>query len=393
MPTLRKDRGNVWLARVIINGETVDSRFFPAGRKKGPEWMAARKWEIQRKKEILEKINQDRRILSGFEQLLDWGEKYLAHVEKTMRRQTLVEKQTVMRDFFSFCKENNISGFEKITKPILVTWLSEVADERGPDRANRYRKNLLAAWHWGIDSVEGFPQDFPILERIKPFQVDSEERYVPPEEDVIKVLQVASGQDLVMLLTFYYTGARRGEVFRLVWSDVDLKGGKIRLVDHKGGSGKKRVRWISMHPTLVDALRWWEEVRPCKVENVFMRLENDTALGKPYTQRLKFLSVLCARAGVRPFGFHAIRHKAASIAFMEGGLNAAQQLMGHSRATTTDIYIRSAGLYSGQEMIVDALGNSAIGQAADKLLENKMPHRGSSCEAFCNQNLVTNKVR
>ena len=138
---------------------------------------------------------------------------------------------------------------------------------------------------------------------------------------------------------------------------------------------------------------WWEEMRPCKVENVFMRLENDTALGKPYTQRLKFLSVLCARAGVKPFGFHAIRHKAASIAFMEGGLNAAQQLMGHSRATTTDIYIRSAGLYSGQEMIVDALGNSAIGQAADKLLENKIPHRGSSCEAFCNQNLVTNKVR
>ena len=96
---------------------------------------------------------------------------------------------------------------------------------------------------------------------------------------------------------------------------------------------------------------------------------------------------------MKPFGFHAIRHKAASIAFVEGGLNAAQQLMGHSRATTTDIYIRSAGLYSGQDMIVDALGNSAIGQAANTLLESKMPHGAESREAFCNQNLVTNKVR
>ncbi len=150
-----------------------------------------------------------------------------------------------MQDFFRYCKERHLCGFENITKPFLIRWLTKVADERGPDRANRYRKNLLAAWHWGIDAIEEFPQEFPILERIKPFPVDRQERYIPPEEDIIKVLQAASGQDLVMLLTFYYTGARRGEVFRLVWSDVDLENGKIRLVDHKGGSGKRRVRWIT----------------------------------------------------------------------------------------------------------------------------------------------------
>lgn len=245
MPTLRKDRGNAWLARVSICGEIVETKFFPPGRKKGPEWLAARKWEIQRKKEILEKSVQQVRMLTGFELLLAWGERYLSHVEKTIGRKTLVEKRTVMQDFFRYCKERHLCGFENITKPFLIRWLTKVADERGPDRANRYRKNLLAAWHWGIDAIEEFPQEFPILERIKPFPVDRQERYIPPEEDIIKVLQAASGQDLVMLLTFYYTGARRGEVFRLVWSDVDLENGKIRLVDHKGGSGKRRVRWIT----------------------------------------------------------------------------------------------------------------------------------------------------
>ena len=29
-------QGNAWLARVIINGQEVDSRIFPPGRKKGP---------------------------------------------------------------------------------------------------------------------------------------------------------------------------------------------------------------------------------------------------------------------------------------------------------------------------------------------------------------------
>ena len=47
--------------------------------------------------------------------------------------------------------------------------------------------------------------------------------------------------------------------------------------------------------------------------------------------------------------------------------------MGHSKATTTDIYVRSAGLYNDQDIIVDALGESSIGKAANELLESKMP--------------------
>lgn len=184
MPTLRKDRGNAWLARVSICGEIVETKFFPPGRKKGPEWMAARKWEIERKKELLQKVAQKEKILTGFELLLAWSERYLAHVEKTMGKKTFVEKKTVMQNFCRYCKTRHLSGFEKITKPFLIRWLSEIADERGPDRANRYRKNLLAAWHWGIDAIEGFPQEFPILERIKPFPVDPQERYIPPEQDI-----------------------------------------------------------------------------------------------------------------------------------------------------------------------------------------------------------------
>ena len=74
-------------------------------------------------------------------------------------------------------------------------------------------------------------------------------------------------------------------------------------------------------------------------------------------------------------------------------LNAAQILMGHARATTTDIYIRSAGLYAPQDMILDALGNSGIGQAIGGLLEREMPRQPVTAEAFCNQNHVTNVVQ
>ena len=402
MPTKLKSRDGCWLARVMINGRQVDSKVFPAGRLKGPEWTAAKNWEVQRKKELMAaqaetqaqaQPQEQARTLSGFELLLAWGERYLAYAERTMSRATTSEKKTVMKAFFGYCREEGIASLEAVTRPLLTQWLLDLSEERGPDRANRYRQNLLAAWHSGMEAIEGFPQGAPALERIKPFPVDAVERYVPPEEDVIKVLNEAHGQDLVMLLTYYYTGARRGEVFRLTWADVNLAEARIRLVDHKAGGGRQRVRWLAMHPELVRALAWWRDARPLPVDNVFMQLQNDVHRGQPFTQRNKLMPLLCKRAGVRPFGFHALRHKAASIAFEAGGLNAAQILMGHSRATTTDRYVRSAGLYSRQDVITEALGGSGIGQAAEGLLEKEMPQEVTTPGANCKRSIVNGMLQ
>ena len=83
---------------------------------------------------------------------------------------------------------------------------------------------------------------------------------------------------------------------------------------------------------------------------------------------------LCRKAHVKPpFGFHAIRHKSAAITFVSSGLNAAQVLMGHYRATTTDRYTKSAGLYTDQSEILSALGGSGIGQVVEDLLKTKIP--------------------
>ena len=95
MPTLRKDRGNAWMGRVVIDGKQVDCKFFPPGKPKGPEWLAARQWEVNRRKELLEAQANHIRTLTGLELLLAWGEKYLDFVHRTMSRKTYVEKNTV----------------------------------------------------------------------------------------------------------------------------------------------------------------------------------------------------------------------------------------------------------------------------------------------------------
>ena len=391
MPTLRRDRGNGWWARVMKDGRQTACKMFPPGKKGGPEWRAAKEWEEQTAKELERNAPP---TPTGLEKLLAWGEGYVAHAERSMKKQTKVEKNTVMNAFFTFCKEEGISDLSAVTKPKVYKFLSAVADGKSPNRANVYRKNLLAAWNWGAGYVEGFPQERSFIETIAPFQVEEGERYVPPEEDVIKVLKVAKGQDLVMLLTYYYTGGRRSELFRLSWEqDVRLETGRLRLTDYKGRNGKKRTRWHVMHPELVKAYAWWWNARPCKVDNVFMQTHCKTHLGEPFTQRRWLMANLCEKAGVTPFGFHGLRHKSAAITFEAGGIAAAQILMGHERATTTDRYVRSVGLYSDQSAILDALGNSGIGSAIAELLEKGMPHEVPAHEAFCTQDHVHNVVQ
>lgn len=423
MPTLRRDRGNQWLARVILNGMQVGSQFFPAGRKKGPEWTAAKSWEVNTKQAVEsmlasgvpllqalaslgldpgEKLRQqlqdeaqelEQQIPLGLERLLGWGEAYLAHATRTMQKKSVTEKNTVLKAFTEFCAEEGIVDLEGVTKPAVYKFLCGIADEKTNNRANVYRKNLLAAWNWGVDFVEGFPKSDWVISSIPDFPVEEAERYVPPEEDVIKVLQKAHGQDLVMLLTYYFTGGRRSELFRLSWEkDVRLAEARIRLTDHKGKNGKKRVRWYDMHPELVKAYAWWLEARPCKVDNVFMQTHCHSSMGEPFKQRRWLMSRLCDRAGVKAFGFHGMRHKSAAITFKDGGLANAQLLMGHENATTTDRYVKSIGLYTDQSEIVNALGNHRIGQEGIRLLR-EMPLEGSAQEAFCNQSHVTSVIQ
>ncbi len=54
------------------------------------------------------------------------------------------------------------------------------------------------------------------------------------------------------------------------------------------------------------------------------------------------LGRLCKKAEVSPFGFHAIRHffAVSLVKSQQTDLTDIQRLLGHQRATTTDIYLR-----------------------------------------------------
>ena len=172
-----------------------------------------------------------------------------------------------------------------------------------------------------------------------------------------------------MLMVFYYTAARAGEVFRLIWSDINFETQMIKLQDRKTKGGKVRQRWLPMHRDLADALAWWRDNRQCEVDNVFFQEQNDTCMGKPFAHRSHFLPNLCQRAGVKKFTFHAIRHLAASKTFLSSGVNGASILLGHYNKNTTERYLKSAGLYGPNTEIVNALREDVVGEVSHSLFE------------------------
>ena len=103
-------------------------------------------------------------------------------------------------------------------------------------------------------------------------------RYVPPKDDFWKVFNLTEGQDRIMLLTFLHLAARRSELFRLKWSDVDFENSRVRLWTRKRKGGALESDWLPMTDELNQALAGWKEEIPIKGNYVVVPQPNSATI-------------------------------------------------------------------------------------------------------------------
>ncbi|MCF6776739.1 site-specific integrase [Thiotrichales bacterium 19X7-9] len=125
-----------------------------------------------------------------------------------------------------------------------------------------------------------------------------------------------------IVLTAYYTGMRRGEIFSLKWEDIDLKLNQIILDKDNTKSGK--IRDIPLNS---------------KLREIFINLpEPKTGLvfkspktGDKLDNIKKSWATLMKKAEIENFRFHDLRHNFASQLVMKGeSLSVVRELLGHS---------------------------------------------------------------
>ncbi len=335
MPYKEKNK-KTWMATVTFREQRFVSR--QATKR------AALEWE-QEKKAELKKIPVTR---MAFSVLVN---EYLDFVTARYTKFTYKEKVRSAKRLRVFLGGD--VPLDEITPKIIQKHLLVLAGERSNNVANRQRKNLLAMWTWGrkILDIEENP-----ISKIEKFPHDKQPQYTPSEEDVLKVMLVVQGQDKVLVEAYLNTGARRSEIFRLTWDDVNFEKSEIRLWTRKTKDGSLVGEWIAMNKRLADHLYRWFQNTPFKDRpEVFICDQVGPHYGHPFKWRRTFMRSICERAGVKPFGFHALRRFFASLLYDKHKVSkpTIQGLLRHKSPTTTDRYLQ--GIMDGQREAVDLL--------------------------------------
>jgi integrase len=159
-----------------------------------------------------------------------------------------------------------------------------------------------------------------------------------------------------LLITAMFTGMRASELRGLPWSDVDLDAGVIQVrqrADAWGKIGKPKSkagkRDIPLAPIVVNTLREWKLTCPKRDSgkkdangNAVMVLDLVFPNGVGNVESIqniykRFWNPVQEECGLPHYGFHALRHVAASlfIAYLNWTPKRVQEVMGHSSITVT----------------------------------------------------------
>ena len=155
---------------------------------------------------------------------------------------------------------------------------------------------------------------------------------------------VATSDQKDLLIAYLITGARRSEILKWTWDDIDFENGIYALHTRKSRSRTIKTTHHEM-PTLLDEVlqRRFKKRHPT-LPYVFWHRFWDRKLKDWREDRYQYLNKftvkLCKKAKVPPFNLHQLRHLATAILKDKADMSLAklQRFLRHDHQKTTEIY-------------------------------------------------------
>lgn len=170
----------------------------------------ARNWVREEKKRIKDK---KRSSPANDLMLYDLSQKYLVSCKIDFSKKTFDEKKFCLERFYEAVGDILVTDVEPVH---ILDFVNKRAKSMSKNAANKDRKNLKAFYSWLLE-MYGVMYDPTAPIKKKPHEKNP--RRLIPIQDILEVLMAAKGHDRVFIGTFWHTGARLGEVFRLTWAD------------------------------------------------------------------------------------------------------------------------------------------------------------------------------
>ncbi|MCB9557340.1 MAG: site-specific integrase [Deltaproteobacteria bacterium] len=355
---VRKDRRKGWL---------VDFRWtYPDGRRVRIRQVAPSNTKQsaltleRRLKNELENPTPERREAPGFAAFAEeFMETYVASNNKPSERES---KECIFRNYLNPRFGNH--SLETISYRDVERFKADLLGQAlSPKRIN----NILAV----LRRLLTYAVEIEILERapkVKALKVAPTARDFLTNDEYRRLIERASEESLwgLALKVAGECGLRLGEILGLFWDDLDLVSGVLTvrraLVRGVMGSPKGgRERKIPLQADLIRELRSFKHL---KGDHVF----SDEA-GSPLTKKMaeRAIKRVCRRAGLRPIGWHCLRHTYCSHLAMAGvSPRSIQELAGHADIRTTMGYMHLA----------PAALNQAVAELAEfRAKENPFGHQ------------------
>lgn len=229
----------------------------------------------------------------------------------------------------------------QVTPGMISAYLVNIRKTISAYTANKELGALRAMWNFGIKPPNRWFIENP-TDGIEFFPVEKKVKYVPPMEDVKRVILAAEGETQDYLWAIALTLGRMSEVNRLEWKDVDFENKSVKLYTRKSKGGNLVPRTIPMCKTLKEVLerRLKGNRTPWVFWHTYYSRKVKEWVTGPYAGRKRIMTTLCKKAQVKYFRFHPLRHFGASMLVNEGvDPKTIQELLGHSNFKTTELYL------------------------------------------------------
>ena len=289
---------------------------------------------------------------------------YTSVIKEEVKRSTLNNKNKIYRTHIAPYFAN-----KKINKISLVDFQNWKLAIQQKGYSHEYQKDLYASFNAIINFAVKYEYinvnhlaklgNFKCPEKInKKFQIWTKEEFdkfiTVVRNKCIEYEQLSNNEDLVqwayyvMYNIMFYCGCRKGEVYALKWSDIDLNNktldiNKSLLYKIEKGTyiistpkTRSSVRTISMPKQLVDVLLEHKE----RYSNVYGFNDDFFVCGgcSPLTDtKLADFKNTCAKeAGIKQIRIHEFRHSHASL-LINSGVNVMviKERLGHSSTRET----------------------------------------------------------